>query len=170
MTKIMVKCPYCGEYFDRNNPDIKFIKLKNRYAHVVCYEKYQNSLTQEQRDLIILNDYIKKLLGDDYVYIKVKKQIAEFHKEYNYSYSGMLKALKWYYEVHNANTDKANGGIGIIPYIYNDAYKYYYNLYIAQQKNKSVSGLKDNEAKEIIITSLDSFSRPPQLIDLEDLD
>ena len=126
--KIIVKCLYCGEPFDRNNPDIPFVQRGRRYAHQSCADEYNNSLTQEQKDLKDLIDYIKELLKEDYNFMKVKKQIEDYHKKYDYSYSGMLRSLKWFYEVKNNSIDKANGGIGIIPFIYNDAYKYYYLL------------------------------------------
>lgn len=60
----------------------------------------------------------------------------DYIREYQYTYSGMLKALVYFYEVKGNNKNKANGGIGIIPFIYKDAYNYYYNLWIIQQSNK----------------------------------
>ncbi len=60
----------------------------------------------------------------------------DYIKEYQYTYSGMLKALVYFYEVKGNNKNKANGGIGIIPFIYKDAYNYYYNLWMIQQSNK----------------------------------
>lgn len=72
-------------------------------------------------------------------------------KQYNYTYSGMLKALVYFYEVKKNDVSKANDGIGIIPYIYNDAYNYYYTLWLAKEANKG----KDISAyipKEIEIT------------------
>lgn len=54
----------------------------------------------------------------------------DYIREYQYTYSGMLKALVYFYEVKGNNKNKANGGIGIIPFIYKDAYNYYYNLWM----------------------------------------
>ena len=48
----------------------------------------------------------------------------------------MLKALKYFYEIKHNDISKSNNGIGIIPYIYQDAYNYYFSLWQAQQKNK----------------------------------
>ena len=165
--KIIVKCLYCGEPFDRNNPDIPFVQRGRRYAHTKCAEEYDNSLTQEQKDLNSLIEYIKKLLGEDYNFMKVKKQIEDYHKKYDYSYSGMLRSLIWFYEVKQNSIDKANGGIGIIPFIYNDAYKYYYNIYLAQQKNKDVQKYKVT-VNEVTIQSPRMYVRPPHLFNLDD--
>ena len=60
----------------------------------------------------------------------------DYIKEYQYTYCGMLKALVYFYEVKGHDKNKANGGIGIIPFIYKDAYNYYYNLWMIQQSNK----------------------------------
>ena len=60
----------------------------------------------------------------------------DYIKEYQYTYPGMLKALVYFYEVKGHDKNKANGGIGIIPFIYKDAYNYYYNLWMIQQSNK----------------------------------
>ena len=65
-----------------------------------------------------------------------KKQIKQFITEYNYSYSGILKALIYFYEIKGGDKERAHDSIGIVPYIYQDAYRYYYSLWEAQQKNK----------------------------------
>ena len=48
----------------------------------------------------------------------------------------MLKALIYHFEIRKGSIEKANGGIGIIPYVYNNARNYYYELWLAQQQNK----------------------------------
>ena len=77
-----------------------------------------------------------KLFGYDYVPPRAKRQINDYVSEYNYTYSGMLKALIYYYEIQGGDLEKAHDGIGILPYIYNDARNYYFNLWQAQQKNE----------------------------------
>lgn len=167
MAKALVKCLYCGEQFDRNDSSNEFVKINRRYAHKKCSEEYNASLTQEQKDLNNLIEYIKELLGDDYNFMKVKKQIEDYHKKYDYTYSGMLRSLIWFYEVKNNSIDKANGGIGIIPFIYNDAYKYYYNIFLAQQKNQNVENYQVT-VHEITIPSPRMYVRPPRLFNLDD--
>ena len=76
-----------------------------------------------------------KLLNETFINPRVRKQIKEYINNYNYTYSGMLKALIYFYEIKKNDTSKANGGIGIIPYVYNDAFNYYYAIWEAQQKN-----------------------------------
>ena len=90
----------------------------------------------------MLEDYVQKLLGDDYNKARVNKQIKDYVAE-GYSLSGILKSLIYFYEVKGNSKDKANGGIGIVPYVYKDAYNYYYSLYLANLQNK------EKDVKEI---------------------
>ena len=106
-------------------------QLPNRYVHKKCNEEHPNSDSEE------LTLYIIKLfkLKDDYILPKYMKQLSSYVKEYNFTYSGMLKALKYWYEVKKHPLDKTKG-IGIIPYIYKEARDYYYALYLADLQNK----------------------------------
>ena len=76
-----------------------------------------------------------KLFNYEYVPPRIRKQINSFMKEYNYTYTGMLKALKYFYEI-KGNPVQEKYGISILPYVYKDAYNYYYSLWEAQQKNE----------------------------------
>lgn len=148
----LVKCPFCGLQFDRDKVD--FIQVGRRFAHVSCYENAEKNKTQEDKDREALEGYIMKLFGEDYVNARVRKQIKQYREEYNYTYSGMLKALVYFFEVKKNSIEKANGGIGIVPYIYKDAYNYYYSIWEAQQKNEAkliVKPLVESETWEIVI-------------------
>ena len=58
----------------------------------------------------------------------------------------MLKTLIYWYEIKGNSTEKANGGIGIIPYVYKDASEYYYSIYLAQIANRDK---KDRDLTDI---------------------
>lgn len=93
-----------------------------------------------------------KLLKVDYIDARVRKQIKQYREEYNYTYSGIHKALVYFYEVKGNPTEKANGGIGIVPYVYQNAYNYYLAIWQAQQRNQD-KVLHDYtpKVKEIVI-------------------
>lgn len=76
------------------------------------------------------------LFGVDFINARIQKQIKEYIKTYNYTYSGMLRSLEYFYGIKKNNIEKANGGLGIIPYIYQEAYNYYYTLWLANQRNE----------------------------------
>lgn len=77
-----------------------------------------------------------KLFHLEYVDARIRKQINNYIEEYHFTYSGIRKALIYFFDVKGHSTDKANGGIGIVPYVYKDAYNYYLSLWEANQKNE----------------------------------
>ena len=93
-----------------------------------------------------------ELFDWEYVQPRVKRQISNYIEEYNFTYSGIQKSLEYFYHIKGNPIEKANGGIGIVPYVYRDAYNYYYALWEAKQKNKGIK-VRDyiTEIKEISI-------------------
>lgn len=168
MAKALVKCKYCGVQFDRNAEP--FVEAGGRrYAHKACAEEYEASLTQEQRDENNFYQYVKELFGNDYNYMMTKKLVEKYTKEFAYTFSGMQKALYWFYELKKNPLDKANGSIGIVPYIYNDARDYYYRLYLAQVAN-NIEEVKEYKPAivEIEIESPRARVEPPRLFNIGD--
>lgn len=148
-----VICTICGQQFDRDK--IEAVKTSaQRYAHATCVLK-QGSLedqakaeqmlaeqAKQEKDLIALEAYIQKKFAatddDDVALIKrTRQQIKTFRDEYKYSYSGILKSLIYFYDIKGNSIDKANGGINIVPYIYNEAKAYYQRLWKTHQINQA---------------------------------
>ena len=161
-----VKCLYCGEYFDADK--IEFIKPRsNRYAHKICPN--QNKTESEIKE--INNEdafwqYIKKLYGPKYNYVKLKAFADKYIREYHFTWSGMLKALKWHYEINHNNKNSIDyESIGIIPYIYEDAKSYYRKIYESQKKNKNVKVRAQLET--VSIQSPRAYHPRPQLFNLD---
>lgn len=131
----IVTCVYCKKKFDRDK--YPFVQISpRRYAHKECSEGENTRLKQEELDKQALEEYILKLFGEEYITPRVRKQINTYREEYQYSYSGIRKALIYFYEIKGNSIEKANGGIGIVPYVYKDAFNYYYTIWEANQKNK----------------------------------
>ena len=165
MAKKMCICKICGKQFDRN-AEQAVIAGPRRYAHQKCLPTgelvpMENPIDPE---LDKLNNYIINLLGKDYNAARVKKQIKDF-KEQGMSYSGMLKSLIYFYEVKGNSKEKANGGIGIVPFVYKDAYNYYYDLFMAQQRNENKKPFIER-VREIIIKP-PKVKKPIKLFDLD---
>ena len=146
-----VVCSVCGVRFDRDK--IQAVKSgARRYAHQTCFPQGEIvPLPQKDEDLVKLENYIQQLLGEEYNKARVNKQIKDFVAE-GYTLSGILKSLIYFYEVKGNSRDKANGGIGIVPYVYKEAYNYYYSLYMAniQNQKKDVKTIT-SKVKEITI-------------------
>lgn len=148
MKKHIVKCPYCNKEFDTIQEE--FVQLGRRYAHKSCFDNaggaspykkdskpIKKKAAAADSDLKELKEYINELYGNSANWAMITKQIKTFQKEYNYTYSGMLKTLKYFYEIKGGSKEKSNGTIGILPYIYQEAFQYYYGIYQAQQINSN---------------------------------
>ena len=159
-----VTCLYCGEKFDRDKEPTKKVNAR-RYAHLECWNNHLANMSQEEKDIQNFYDYTKGLFKENYNYILTKKLAERYVKENNYTYSGMLKTLKWYYEKEGHSIEKSNGSIGIIPYIYNQALNYYYSLYQAQlvNKEKDISNFILPKERKITIESPRVYVQPPHM-------
>jgi len=131
----IVTCVYCKKKFDRDK--LPFVQVsQRRYAHKECAESETQRLFKEEADKLALENYIIQLLKIEYITPRIRKQLNTYIEQYGYTYSGMHKALIYFYEIKGNSVEKANGGVGIIPYVYQDAYNYYYALWEANQANK----------------------------------
>lgn len=135
MAKHIVKCKYCGMQFDASLEP--FVKISNRYAHKACSDQFEANKTEEERNKEELEKYIKELFSYKTIPQVVYKQMKEYVEVNKYTYTGILKSLKFYYEVKHGDKEKAHGRIGIVPYIYEDAKQYYFAIWQAQQENAS---------------------------------
>lgn len=166
----IVTCPFCGTKFDRDK--IPFIQVSaKRYAHVECYNTREENKTQEQKDLEELEDLIKTLFKEPYVNARIKKQIKDYVAEYHYTYRGIILTLNYWYVIKAQSIEKANGGIGIVPFIYEDARRYYRSIYMAKMANiEKDSTAFIRQVKEISIESPRVAEKPIKLFNLEDED
>lgn len=148
----IVTCVYCKKKFDRDK--CQYVQVSNRrYAHIECSMDEEQKQNKTENDKELLYAYITKLFNISYVEARIQKQIKQYIEEYNFTYSGIHKALVYFYEIKGNSIEKANGGIGIVPYVYKNAYNYYYALWEAQQKNenKNVQDYIPN-IKEVVIS------------------
>lgn len=129
-----VKCVYCGEWIDR---DIGFgyRQLPNKkWAHDNCAESHIKKENPDNK----IHKKMKELLGDGYVKTKVDKQIREYKQEGKTS-ENILKALEYWYDIKKNSIEQANGGIGIVGYIYKEALDYFNNKERIQKQTDEIS-------------------------------
>lgn len=151
----MVKCAICNKTFDRDK--IQAVKHgARRYSHFTCEPDGEKVplATKADSDLEDLLKYIDELFKGTQNHARINQSIKKFHDELGYSYTGIKKSLTYFFEVKGNPLDKANKGIAIVPYIYEEAYNYYYNLYIAQQATQNK--ILFSQIKEYVI-------RPPKI-------
>ena len=163
----LVKCINCGRQFDRDK--VPFIQITaRRYAHKTCPDGITQDpkLIQEVTEKDAFFQMVKSIYGSDYNYIMINSQAEGYIKQYGYTWDGMRACLHWFYNLNHKSLEEGNGGIGIIPFIYDEVRKYYTELNKTQEENKKVK--LRQQVIEFNIQSPRSYQRPPRLLDLEE--
>lgn len=146
-----VKCPYCQDKLDKDEA----YEYKKRYYHHKCFETWELEKTHRKE----LMEYISVLYNKPPSGL-ILKQIKDFQEEYKYKLKGMELALRYFHETLG-NRPQENGGIGIIPFVYEEAK----NHYIKQQKiSESLSNYKNEKVTVYINT--DTNKRKSKKIDI----
>lgn len=149
----MVTCQICKKRFDRDKIQAVYHSA-TRYSHATCEPNGKlvpmPTISPEEQDLADLKEYIGELFGSYANWALIMRQIKDYHCNQNMSYTGIKKTLKYFYEVQDNNVTKGNGGIGIVPYQYQNANNYYYSIWLAQQKNE-VLRMEDMMPKEKVL-------------------
>lgn len=147
-----VICSICNKRFDRDKfPAV--LTSSRRYAHASCAGQLSEEDAQKEKDYLELEAYIIKLFNLEHMDGRITLQIKKYMQDHpEYTYSGIKRTLQYFYEIKGNSIEKANGGIGIVPWVYDEAKRYYYNQWLLSQKNAD----KDIQAytpkvKEIII-------------------
>lgn len=141
-----VKCPYCQNLLNKDES----YEYKKRYYHPECFNEWKQE-SDDRKDLIA---YICELYRLDVPTGMILKQIKEFREEFNYKYKGMELALRYFYETLG-NPIQESSGIGIIPYVYEEAKK---NYILKMQVAESLKNLKQEETQVIEVYSPKSSS------------
>lgn len=155
-----VKCPECGSYNDKENT----VECKGRYYCPICYENKQ----KEANDYKQLMSYICELYQIEAPTGWILKQVKDFKEQFHYSYKGMRTTLNYFYEIEG-NDPADSLGVGIIPFVYDEAKKFYIDRLAV--KESAMDAAKSNIRKTININKKVKSSdyRDIALIDIENI-
>ena len=136
----MPKCRVCDLPIDKEKDDW-IMPSKNWYYHKKCYDEWKRAEFKDDEDYIdMIYDFIARDLKVSYNWHLCEVQRKKFIKENKMTNKGILFALKYFYEVKKGDWEKGHGGIGIIPFIYNDSCAYW-----AARERKSEGTIKEIE-------------------------
>lgn len=140
----MPHCRICKEEIDKEL-DNWVMPSKGWYYHKTCYETWKQSTpaTDEEYRAFIF-DFIARDLKVSYDYHMCKAQIDKFVKE-GKTVKGIFFTLKYFYEIKGGDWNKGHGGIGIVPFVYNEACTYWYNK---EKKTKGVVAEIERQMRE----------------------
>ncbi len=125
----LVECRICKGKIDRNleKEGVDWIMpSKNWFYHKKCYTDWKNSepATDEEYKHFIY-DFLARDLKVKYDYHMIEAQRKGYLKEKKMTNKGIFFSLKYFYEIKNGDWSKGHGGIGIIPFVYNEACAYW---------------------------------------------
>ncbi len=167
----IVKCRYCGKKFDRDKESFKTgtgegLGGDRFYYHAACVEKAKVEpknkwpVAQEKENQLIKNcdymyDYLAFYLKVPADYSKIYRQAYNFMNGHNTQKihckpQGMFLALQYAYDVKHIDPLKGEGGIGIVPYVYKEAFEYWeqkakHDQYIVEKIYKQMDELRKSE-------------------------
>lgn len=131
-----VKCQHCGEYEEKELMSVRITGNKtkvNKYYHPECLEEYELH-ANEYKALV---EFICDLFKIKAPTIPMVNQIKSFHKEHEMRYFAIQLALEYFFIV-KGNKLPDNKTLGIVPYVIEDAKKYYYALAETEGQNDLV--------------------------------
>jgi hypothetical protein len=140
MAKAMVHCRVCKQEFNRLDPalveNIDWVQpVRKFYYHKKCYEDFANKkgkisegdITLEAEDEVwrsAVYDYLKR---DIKILVDYPKFISQWNNllKDGKTAKGIYFTIRYFYEVEKGDPSKADGGIGIVSYIYEKGTTYW---------------------------------------------
>lgn len=153
----IIQCRLCKERFDTNKEEYVLIGQK-AYYHKKCYDDWvknkNNAKTSNEenfwKESVI--DYLYRDVKIPINFAKLENQWANFIKpSKKMTPKGIYFAVKYYYDVKHGNKDKAADGIGIVPYIYQEAAQYWTDLEVKKQGTieSIIEQIKSRESRPV---------------------
>lgn len=145
----IVKCPKCGQSFDKEK--VECLHLGTRYYHLSCCS--EDFIYTEK-----IFEYTKSLWGA-VSRPKITKQIESFKKEHAYTVKQIYDDLVYFFDIKKGNTTSYQNTIGIVPFIHNEAQRYYLMIKLKESQKENIVQLLEVNTSEISVVY---FSKQPQ--------
>jgi hypothetical protein len=115
--------------------------------------------SKQKRSLI---NYIEELFGER-ANAKTYTQIKNLMRDYPYfTYVGLEQSIRFFYEIKE--NPITNQGLGIVPYVYDQAQEYFKNLCEVQAHNASISNINE------LYTHKKVRIAPPKIVEEESIE
>lgn len=145
----LVTCRVCKQKFDKSKLEENVdwvMPSRNWYYHKKCYDDWKSTTTRDDKDWVsLIYDFLAHDLKVHYDYHLCEGQRKKFITGKKYTNKGIYFALKYFYEIKHGDWTKANGGIGIVPYVYNESMEYWV---LQEQKSNGILAAIEKQIQE----------------------
>lgn len=165
----MPKCRICHYPIDvkKEKEDIDWIMPStNYYYHRVCYDTWKAAPATDDEWIEMIFDFIARDMKFSYNYHTCKAQINKFWKENKINPKGIYFTLKYFYEVKKNPWEKGHGGIGIVPWVFNDAKAYWIEQ---ERKKRGFIAALEQQAKERTVIKITRTEKKKEKYNLDDI-
>lgn len=165
--KNLRKCLYCGGNIDLTKDEYCMAR-QNRYAHLKCY--HQNYSPDEEY-ISKIYAYLKEEVHIDYDYPQCEKQRISFIQKLGYTNEEIYNSLRYFYGIKKAPPEKSGNRIGIVPYVRDEAKKYFSELEKRQKEiAKNLVKAKELEEKKVRVVTIGThIQKPKKMINIDEL-
>lgn len=126
-----VMCRLCKKRFDID-AEQGIVIGKQSYYHKSCYDEWKKGCANAKANMDddfwyeALVDYLYRDIKMHIDFQKLQSQWANFTRpEKGMTPKGIYFAMRYFYDVQHGDIEKAQGGIGIVPSIYNRSAQYW---------------------------------------------
>lgn len=139
---------------------------KNYYYHKSCYDTWKAQPMTEKDWVALIYDFLSRDLKVSYNYHLCEAQIKKFWKENKINPKGIYFTLKYFYQIKGNSWDKGHGGLGIIPYVFDDAKKYWIEQ---ERKKRGFTKSIEQQAKEKMIVRISRSNKKREKYNLDSI-
>ena len=139
---------------------------QNWYYHKECYETWRAAPATDEEWVEMIFDFLARDMKVSYNYHLCKQQIENYWKKEKINPKGIYFSLKYFYEIKKHPWEKGHGGIGIVPYVFDEAKAYWIEQ---ERKKRGFMKEMESQAKERTVVKISRTSKRKEKYNLIDI-
>lgn len=139
---------------------------QNWYYHKECYETWRAAPATDEEWVEMIFDFLARDMKVSYNYHLCKQQIENYWKKEKINPKGIYFSLKYFYEIKKHPWEKGHGGIGIVPYVFNEAKAYWIEQ---ERKKRGFMKEMESQAKERTVVKISRTNKRKEKYNLNDI-
>lgn len=165
----LVQCRICHYPIDKvkeKEGEVWIQPSRGQYFHKVCYETWKAAPSTDEDWVDMIFDFLARDMKVSYNYFLCKAQIEKFWKEQKINPKGIYFTLKYFYEVKHNSWEKGHGGLGIVPWVFDDAKAYWIEQ---ERKKRGFMAAVEQQARERSIVKITRKEKSRDKYNLDDI-